>query len=96
MKTVFAPGLVSHLSVLAVVLCTGVRVRAVNPPSAPSPDSKTHVLFVGADLSVENDKKLYHVENVAGDSFIVTIDKHPFAFRRTKITSRLRSTSICS
>jgi hypothetical protein len=40
--------------------------------SAPSP--RTHVLFMGADLSVQRDKKLYLVEDVTGSEFKIHVN----------------------
>lgn len=52
-------------------------LHAENTPPQSSVENKAHVLFVGADISVEKDKKMYPVEDVAGDAFIVKMGKDP-------------------
>ncbi len=40
-------------------------------------EPKTHVLFMGADIDVQLDKKEYRVKNVAGYSFVINVDGKP-------------------
>lgn len=82
MKKSHLPPIKALRQVAVGVLLTGASSIAATTPAPATPavspsGSKTHVLFVGADISVEKDKKLYHVEDVAGDNFIVTINKQP-------------------
>ena len=39
-----------------------------------SAEPKTHTLFMGADLSVEQNHKMYRVQAIAGSSFVITVD----------------------
>ena len=57
---------------LVVALCLPIFLGAAeaNPP-AP----KTHVLFMGADLSVQRDKKIYKVEDVTGSELKIHVDQ---------------------
>jgi hypothetical protein len=57
---------------LAVCLCLPLALAAADEKtSAP----KTHVLFLGADLSVQHDKKLYRVEDVTGSALKIKIGR---------------------
>jgi hypothetical protein len=49
---------------------------APKPDVAPQPAStpKPYAIFVGTDISVEKDKKLYRIQAVAGDSFVISVD----------------------
>ena len=42
-------------------------------PSANPPEAKTHVLFMGADISLERNKEFVHVRDVEGGSFVLDI-----------------------
>jgi hypothetical protein len=41
------------------------------PPTGTAP--KTHVLFMGADLSVQRDGKLYRIENISGSDLMIRV-----------------------
>lgn len=54
-------------------------LRLVFPASAAVPDGaktepKTHTLFMGADVSIEQNTKLYRVQDVVGGSFVIIVD----------------------
>lgn len=43
-------------------------------PDGEKAEPKTHTLFMGADLSIEQNKKLYRVQDVVGGSFVINVD----------------------
>ena len=47
-------------------------VFAAGPQPAPA-EPKTHTLFMGADLSVEQNKETYRVQDVVGSSFVINV-----------------------
>ncbi|HVU17779.1 MAG TPA: hypothetical protein VHD32_12705 [Candidatus Didemnitutus sp.] len=51
-------------------------VLAFPPSSGAATDSapKTHTLFMGVDLTVEYQGKMYPVRDVAGDNFVISVD----------------------
>ncbi|HVU17783.1 MAG TPA: hypothetical protein VHD32_12725, partial [Candidatus Didemnitutus sp.] len=53
----------------ASLLAAGVAVCA-----AAEPEPKTHVLFAGVDISVQDQTELHPVEDVQGGSFIVHVN----------------------
>ena len=56
-----------------LVAFTVAPVFAAEPgPTAAAP--KTHTLFMGADLSIEQNQKLCRVEDVVGDAFLIKVD----------------------
>jgi len=74
------------LSVLIIAgLLAGVAHGASDQPAA----AKTHVLFMGADLSVQRDKKYYRVENVVGSELMIRINR-----KEIFVPTRLRSTAL--
>jgi hypothetical protein len=58
-----------RLGFLIVPLWLGVV-----PALASSTESKTHVLFMGADVAVERDKAFHPVEDVTGTALLITRD----------------------
>jgi hypothetical protein len=58
---------------------------ASRPAAIPDSD-KTHVLFMGADLSVQQGKKFYRVEDVDGSEFVIQI-RGEKKFIRTRLAS---------
>lgn len=46
--------------------------------SAAGAEHKTHTLFMGADISVEQNKKLYRLKDVAGGAFVIEMDGRRF------------------
>lgn len=58
---------------LAGVLSGPAMVAAEPAPAA----AKTFVLFMGADIDVQIGKESHRVKNVAGDSFVITVDQKP-------------------
>ena len=75
-----APIAAGRLAVIGAI----VVLSAVNAPATPAPNGtaikeaaderKTHVLFMGADIAVRLDKKLYLVRNVKGSNWVVDMD----------------------
>jgi hypothetical protein len=43
-------------------------------PDGANAGLKTHTLFMGADLSIEQNKTLYRVQDVVGDSFVINVN----------------------
>jgi len=62
------------LSALALV---GIFVSSPDLVAAEAPGQKTFVLFMGADIDVQVGKESHRVKNVAGDSFVITVDQKP-------------------
>jgi hypothetical protein len=59
-------------------------------PAATTPAGKTHVLFMGTDLSIQQGKRYYRVEDVDGSEFVITVRGKP-QFVRTRLqTNRLK------
>jgi hypothetical protein len=56
-------------------------IAAAFPAAAAQTDSqgeqKTHTLFMGADVSVEQNKALYRVQDVSGNSWVITVKGEP-------------------
>ena len=78
MKTNAIP-LVRPMTAFVAALCfqTPASLSAVEGGAAASTSDKTHVLFMGADIDVQVNKAMHRVKNVAGDSFVVSIDQKP-------------------
>jgi len=59
------------------------------PADAPAAESKTHTLFMGADILVEQGKESYRVEDVVGGSFVIKVNgrevKVPASFGKVKM-----------
>ncbi len=49
-------------------------VSAVEPKPAETTEPKTHAFFMGADISVEQNKAFYRVQGVVGGSFVIKVD----------------------
>lgn len=65
----------------------GVAADATKPPAPAAADpAKTHVLFMGADLSVQQGKKFYPVEDVDGSEFVIHL-KGEKKFIRTRMST---------
>jgi hypothetical protein len=60
--------------------------RAAENPPAGGATAPTHVLFMGADLSVQQGKKYYRVEDVDGSEFVIQI-KGERKFIRTRMAT---------
>lgn len=70
-------------SCLAGVCLATMPVRAAESGSG---SSGTHVLFMGADLAVQQGKKFYRVEDVDGSEFVITVGEKS-RFVRTRLQS---------
>jgi hypothetical protein len=57
---------------LAAVLAVAPRLTAATPDAAPG-EPKTHTLFMGADVLIEQDKVFYRVQDVEGGSFLIKV-----------------------
>jgi hypothetical protein len=73
-------GLAALLLVGAAEACGAAGVE----PAAGPPADKTHVLFMGANLSVQQGKRYYDVEDVDGSEFIIR-QKGEKTFVRTRM-----------
>jgi len=76
---------------LPVLLSGADKPKAPVAPPAPAKAGPppTHVLYMGADLSVQKDKKYYHVEDVVGSEFMVRINK-----KEVFVPTRQRTTGL--
>lgn len=71
------------LGCLGLAALAGLSLPAAEPaPAAPA--GKTHVLFMGADLAIQQGKKFYRVEDVDGSEFVITVRGKP-QFVRTRL-----------
>jgi hypothetical protein len=60
---------------LFLTLLTARTIAAdVLPTAAPTGEPKTHALFMGTDISIQYDKKLYQLQDVVDTSFIISVD----------------------
>ena len=84
-----------------IVTFAATLVFATEAKPAGSAEPKTHTLFMGADISVEYDKKMYRVESVADGAVVIRVDgkavKVPVDWTKTKLkvdrTLKLTGTS---
>jgi hypothetical protein len=71
----------SRPCVLLVLLTAMPGLRAAAPAKvpavAPATGEKTHALFMGIDVSVEQDKTFYHVRDVSGSSWVINVHGRP-------------------
>jgi len=74
---------------LAGLLLPAQLLPAAEKAAAKPAEPKTHVLFMGADLSVQREKKYYRVEDVVGSEFVIRINR-----KEVYVPTRLRSTDI--
>jgi len=61
---------------LLIFLATAC-IASANTPTAPEAlkdESKTHTLYMGADLKIAHGQELYRVRNVAGDAFTILVE----------------------
>jgi hypothetical protein len=72
---------------LTVAWCGAPLLRGVEPPKNPAP--KTHALFMGVDVIVEQNKKQYRIEDVAGSQFKITVDG-----KETLVSTRNKQTGL--
>lgn len=62
---------------LATVFALPPLLQGADEEPKPAP-AKTHVLFMGADLAVQRDKRYHRVEDVEGSEFKIRIGKKEF------------------
>lgn len=67
----------SFASFLVILCLQAPRVLGAANGGATAAAEKTHVLFMGADIDVQVNKAMHRVKNVAGDSFVVSVDQKP-------------------
>src|SRR6478736_1052318 len=58
---------------LGLAAALGLPLLLAGAEKTPPPP-KTHVLFMGANLSVQRDKKVYPVEDIAGSELKIHVD----------------------
>jgi hypothetical protein len=75
----------SGLLFLPVLLCAADQSA---PPAAG--EAKTHVVFMGADLSVQQEKKFYRVEDVVGSEFMIRVNRQEVFVPTRQRTTGLR------
>jgi len=61
-----------RIAVLSLVVLASVASLSAAEEKLPVPGS--HVLFMGADLSVQRDKKIYRVEDVTGSELKIHVE----------------------
>lgn len=74
---------------LPVLLSAAAAPKAPPAPAPAKAGPPTHVLYMGADLSVQKDKKYYRVEDVVGSEFMVRINK-----KEVYVPTRQRTTGL--
>src|SRR5688572_6516304 len=65
---------------LCVCFCfCSITALASSPAHAATdaPETKTHTLFMGLDLSVEHNKSFHRVKDVSGSSFVIASKGEP-------------------
>ena len=62
---------------------------ADQPQSENTAEPKTHVLFMGANLDVRQEKKLYRVEDVVGSEFMIRVNQ-----KEVFVPTRQRTTGL--
>ena len=70
--TVFSASSIRRLLPVLAAAFASLSTAAVPQPGAAEP--KTHTLFMGADISIEQNKELYRVLDVVGSNFVVNVD----------------------
>lgn len=88
MKTVVATPLRRGLGLALIAACLPPALAAEKKPVDPAPPAppKPFVLFMGADLSVQQGKKYHQIEDVDGSEFVITIGGKK-QFVRTRLQS---------
>ena len=74
-----------HTALALACLVTSLPAAGADTKAEPA---KTHVLFMGADLAVQRDKKFHRVEDVVGSELKIRIGK-----REALVVVSLRDTS---
>ncbi len=68
-------GSFARTSLLFFLILLEVDLRAEDvAPVTVTAAPKSHVLFMGTDISIERGKKLYRIQDVLGTSFIISVD----------------------
>ncbi len=67
--------LVTRLLLPGLVIVTAIfpALASAAEPQPGTAEPKTHTLFMGADVYVEQDKEFYRVEDVVGGSFVIKV-----------------------
>lgn len=74
---------------LGAGLATAIALPPAHGAQAPAAQPKTHVLFMGADLAVQREKKFYRVEDVVGSELKIKVGR-----KEVFVPTRNRSTSL--
>ena len=69
----FSPVLCLVVNVCLPAWLAAAETKVAETKAAPAPG--THVLFMGADLSVQRDKKIYKVDDIAGSDFKIHVGR---------------------
>jgi hypothetical protein len=72
----------------ALLLPAGLFAEEQSPPEKKEP-VRTHVLYMGANLEVKQEKKFYRVEDVVGSEFMIRINK-----KEVYVPTRQRTTGL--
>jgi hypothetical protein len=76
------------------ILCIGLAIvtSPITPSRAdePAAESKTHTLFMGLDLSIENQNAFHRVKDVSGDSFVITTNAAPVFLPTNRVSHNLK------
>ena len=90
---------ISVSTVAVRALATAAALVAIRVIAETQDASKTHTLFMGADVYVGTDKDVHAVRDVDGTSWVVDVNGKPEAIRADgaltiKITSKLKLTAV--
>jgi hypothetical protein len=72
----------------ALLLPAGLFAEEQSPPEETKP-ARTHVLYLGANLDVKQEKKFYRVEDVIGSEFMIRINQ-----KEVYVPTRQRTTGL--
>jgi hypothetical protein len=64
-------------SILSVAAIIAAAIPAAAAQAESQTEQKTHTLFMGADISVEQNKVLYRVQDVSGESWVIAVKGAP-------------------
>jgi hypothetical protein len=70
MNPFLRPVRLAQLAVCSSLAALGAFAQPASPPAPPKP----FAIFMGTDISVEKSGKLYRIQAVAGNSFVISVD----------------------
>lgn len=88
MKTHFAPDRCAAVFAGGLCLLPLGLLADQLPPEKPGA-AKTHVVFMGAELSIQREKKFYRVEDVVGSEFMIRVNQ-----QEVFVPTRQRTTGL--